>query len=399
MPVGTLINDLTRASTAGALRGWSTSECKSGIYMLGAFPPPVHGMSTINAEMLERLCSRGIAPVVLDLAAASLERSWFNRFARVRKVGKALLQYARQLLKQREGTLYVGLSGGWGQLYEILFIALARLRGHKIFLHHHSCAYLERRNLLTQCMFRVAGQSATHIVLCEGQERRLRQCYPTACRTRVVSNAAVMEGSIGAKSRTRVRLESVGFLGNISLAKGVHETLTIAERLEREQAGLQMYIAGPFENKQVEDMVKERLAMLRRTTYLGPRYGAEKESFWCLVDVLLFPSRYSNETAPLVVYEAMAHGVPVIAWERGCLSDMVRPSAGLLISQDQDFVASALEQLARWRRNPATFGESSENATKGFIAQREKYAANLENLLDELSAAPAGVSLTSVKAS
>jgi glycosyltransferase involved in cell wall biosynthesis len=365
-----------------------------GVCMVGAFPPPVHGMAMVNAGMYEHLCSRGVVPLLLDLAPVSLRRSWFNRLGRIRKVAKAFLRYLREILHGRGSTLYVGLSGGWGQLYEALFVAIARLRGVRIFLHHHSFAYLDRRQLPARLLVRLAGSSATHIVICETQGRRLRQCYPTASRTRVVSNAAIMCRTMGAKHRTRTRAERIGFLGNISREKGIMEILAIADRLEVQGADFEVYIAGPFENGAVANAVRQATARLQTVKYLGPLYGPEKESFWELIDVLLFPSKYRNETAPLVVYEAMANGIPVIAWDRGCLSDMLPPNAGLLVRSDQDFVAVAVEQLLKWQSDPTGFAEMPDVAAKDFIRQREKYSDNLEALLEELWPSPGRTDLT-----
>jgi glycosyltransferase involved in cell wall biosynthesis len=358
---------------------------ESGLCMVGVFPPPVHGMAMVNAEMRDLLSGCGAEPLVLDLAPTSLRRNWFNRLARIGKVAKAFTRYLREIFGGRGSTLYVGLSGGWGQMYEALFVASARLRRARIFLHHHSFAYLERRKLPARLLVRLAGASATHVVICQTQEQKLRQSYPIASRTRVVSNAAIMDRAVEAKHRTRTCVQKIGFLGNISREKGIMEVLAIAERLEGQGAGFEVYIAGPFENATVENAVQEAAARLHTVKYVGPRYGSDKESFWDLIDILLFPSTYSNETAPLVVHEAMAHGIPVIAWARGCLSDMVASDSGLLVQRDQDFVAVALECLLKWQRDPAVFAEMSNAAARDFSRQHEKSRDSLVALLNELT--------------
>lgn len=383
------MSDVPIVSHAGKRCMKSSAKYESGVCMVGVFPPPVHGMAMVNAGMYELLCSRGVVPFVLNLAPASLKRSWFNRLGRIPSVAKAFLRYLRKILDGNGITLYIGLSGGWGQIYEALFVAMARLRRARIFLHHHSFAYLDRRRLPALLLVRLAGPSATHIVLCERQGQRLTQCYPTASQTRVVSNAAILPLAGRTTHRNRTGVERIGFLGNISREKGIMEVLAIAERLEAQDAGFELYIAGPFENSGAENAVKQTGVRLRTVKYLGPRYGPEKESYWDLIDVLLFPSRYRHETAPLAVYEAMAHAIPVVAWERGCLSDIVPPAAGLLVPCDQDFVAVAVDQLLKWRRDPTGFAEMPEAAAKDFIRQREKYSANLQGLLDELSPSPA----------
>jgi glycosyltransferase involved in cell wall biosynthesis len=374
-------NIATRSRSDGRRR----SQCESVVYMLGAFPPPVHGMAMVNAGMYGHLARRGTLPVVLDLAPASLKRDWFSRLGRIRKVARAFIRYLQEPVGELGSTLYIGISGGWGQLYEALFVAAARLRGARIFLHHHSFAYLDRRRLPTRLLVRLAGPAATHIVICETQGQKLRQCYPMASRTKVVSNAAIMDRAEETKRRPRTSIRSIGFLGNISREKGILEVLAIAERLRSRGADFEVYIAGPFENASVEKAVQETAARLHTVKYVGPRYGPEKEAFWDLIDILLFPSQYSNEAAPLVVHEAMAHGIPVIAWARGCLSDMVTADSGVLVPPDEDFVAVAVERLLEWQCDPAVVAAKSNASAKDFSEQHNKSRDNLAALLDELT--------------
>jgi glycosyltransferase involved in cell wall biosynthesis len=385
LPIESSLDNGAKGSHPDSPRTQELPSCESALCMVGVFPPPVHGMAVVNAEMYGHLCSRGILPLVLDLAPASLSRGWVSRLSRIRKVAKAFVRYLREPFGEHGSTLYVGLSGGWGQLYEALFVAAARVRGARIFLHHHSFAYLDRRKLPTRLLVRLAGQSATHVVICETQGRKLRQCYPTASRTRVVSNAAIMVGVEKVKHRTRMSAGSIGFIGNISREKGIMEVLAVAEQLERQGAGFDVCIAGPFENITVQNAVLDAAGRLHTLKYLGPRYGSEKESFWDLIDVLLFPSQYSNETAPLVVHEAMAHGVPIIAWKRGCLSDMVTADSGVLVPPDQDFVAAAVDRLIEWQRHPALFAAMSSSATREFEEQHHRFGDSLVDLLNELT--------------
>jgi glycosyltransferase involved in cell wall biosynthesis len=357
---------------------------ESDICMVGVFPPPVHGMAMLNNCMYEHLSTRGAAPVVLDLAPASLKRTWFNRLARIRKVAKAFVLYGWEILSGRGGTLYVALSGGWGQLYETLFVAVARLRGARIFLHHHSFAYVDRGKMHARLLVRLAGPAATHVVGCDRQWQKLRQRYPTAAVTRTVSNPAIIWRNADARYRQRTCVRKIGFLSNISREKGIMECIVVAEQLERRGSGLEVYIAGPFESPTVEREVQAAVERLHSLHYMGARYGSEKESFWQMIDVLIFPSKYSNETAPVVVLEAIGHGVPVVAWERGCLATMVPPTSGLLVDRDHDFVAAAVDRLIGWQRDSAGFAEISKAAAKEFVRQHVESRVCLEALLNEL---------------
>src|SRR5450759_1362969 len=113
------------------------------VFMVAAFPPPVHGMAAVNEAVRAQLELIVIPLVGINIAAPSLDRSITARLARL---PNALLGMLRFGIRARRGeTLYMSISGGFGQLYEVLFLLLARLHGMRIFLHHHSYAYLDQR--------------------------------------------------------------------------------------------------------------------------------------------------------------------------------------------------------------------------------------------------------------
>ncbi|MDO4801009.1 MAG: glycosyltransferase family 4 protein, partial [Prevotellaceae bacterium] len=69
--------------------------------------------------------------------------------------------------------------------------------------------------------------------------------------------------------------------------------------------------ANEVSNREIEDIIK----------YHGPKYGTEKETFWKNTSLFVFPSL--NECFPLVLLEAMQHGIPVIATDEGGIPDSV----------------------------------------------------------------------------
>jgi glycosyltransferase involved in cell wall biosynthesis len=352
------------------------------ICMVGAFPPPVHGMAMVNAEMREELDRRKKTPLVLNLAAATLKRDAATRASRIRSVARGLFAYGRVLSRGGGDTLYVGLSGGWGQLYEAAFVALGRLRRARVFLHHHSFAYIDKTSVAAMLLTRVAGANARHIVLCDEMASGLRERYRGVAHTSVVSNAALIaRTSVGLAPKKRLR--AVGFLGNISAAKGIMEVLAVARQIGSH--GINVRIAGPFENEQVRASVDHATQTHHHVQYLGPMYGAAKDAYWSEIDVLLFPSKYVNEAAPLVVLEAMAHGIPVIAWERGCLSCMVTSDSGLVIARGDDFVTGAVSRILRWKREPHEFEECSRATLAQFASLRDASSATLAALLDAIT--------------
>ena len=101
--------------------------------------------------------------MVVDVAADTLRRSVLGRLRRLpRVIGGWLRVLSEPGLSG--GTLYMSLSGGWGQVYEIPFVLLAKLRRMRIVLHHLLHRVLERddahvhrllRQLLHELLYRV----------------------------------------------------------------------------------------------------------------------------------------------------------------------------------------------------------------------------------------------------
>lgn len=355
--------------------------------MVGAFPPPVHGMAEVNAAVRDALRQAGVTPTVIDLAAPSLARSVAVRLGRLPRVLRGLgwLAGKRGL---RNGTLYMSVSGGLGQVYELAFILLARLRGMRVFLHHHSFAYLDRSGMLARALVRAAGDDAVHIALSARMAERLQHVY-RARRVIPVSNAVFFVAP-NAPVVARSRLVTIGFLGNISAEKGVFEFLGLMAAAGNAGLSLRARLAGPFQDVATERTVRARLASLPQVEYVGPQYGAAKDAFYAGIDGLAFPSRYVNEAEPITVHEALSRGIPVVAYGRGCVPEIVGADCGLVIDPAEPFVPAALAKLESWLADPAAFQAASQAAAARFGRIYDENAARWRALLADINGAHPG---------
>lgn len=367
----------------------SVAHCHAGqnnIVMVGAFPPPVHGMAAVNAAVRDAFQQAGVTATVIDLAAPSLDRSITARLGRLPRVLRGLGRLARQSAL-RGGTLYMSVSGGLGQVYELAFLLLARLRGMRVFLHHHSFAYLDRPGLLTRTLVRAAGADAVHIALSPGMAERLQLAYG-AVRVTPVSNAVFFVPS-GKASVVRERIATIGFLSNIAAEKGIFDFLDLMAAAG--SAGLPVHakLAGPFQDAGTEQAVHERLRSLPQVEYVGPQYGAAKDAFYTTIDALIFPSRYVNEAEPVTVHEAMSRGIPVIAYGRGCIPEIVSAECGLVIDPAETFVPAALAKIESWLADPAAFQAASQASAARFAQTYDENEARWRALLEDIVGAHA----------
>ena len=57
--------------------------------------------------------------------------------------------------------------------------------------------------------------------------------------------------------------------------------------------------------------------------YHGRKYGQDKEAFFHSADMFVFPTFYHNECFPLVLLEAMEHGLPCISTTEGGIPGII----------------------------------------------------------------------------
>lgn len=353
------------------------------IFVIGVQPPPVHGLSAINRAVLELLKERNAQPVTIDLSAGNASRARFAGL-RVWRFLTGLARYTCSAFKEPSSATYLALSGGSGQVFDLFFIVAARLCRSRVVLHHHSFVYLDRRSRLTATLIRIAGRDATHVVLGEDMRRALQTRYKTAVRAKVVSNAAIVPLDI-AENAVRKQVKAVGFLSNITRAKGIDDLFAVAQKIGVIRPQVRFVVAGPIAERGLKAPFEEKLATSKNVEYLGPVYGAAKVRFLSEIDVLLFPTRYENEAEPLTIHEALGSATPVIANARGCIASIVPDGGGRVVSDPGAFVQVASDQICMWLDAPDDFRKASECSRNHFVTLRAAQKESLEELLVQLT--------------
>jgi glycosyltransferase involved in cell wall biosynthesis len=355
---------------------------RSRVCLVGMFPPPLHGMSLIN-EYVKKHISASISPLVIDFSPRNLDRSFMVRFGKIFRVIRCFFQLLSYLIAGRVGSVYLGLSGGNGQIYDAFFAGISRVFGRNLYLHHHSYQYLNQFRWLAWLLFAISGKKAVHIVACEKMACDLKQLYPVVTEIRIISGITAL-AVWNSEVRHRDRIQSIGFMSNISIEKWILVFLDVADHAGQAQLPLQFLLAGPFQDEDVKCLVEKRMSTLSNVTYIGAVYGSDKQAFFDSIDVFLFPTRYVNESEGLVIHEAMSRGVPVIAYSRGCIEQIISDQVGLKFAPEEDYVAGTIEKLKEWFFNPETFQLVSQTALLQFNGTKLLHVKEMEVLCAEL---------------
>ena len=153
-------------------------------------------------------------------------------------------------------------------------------------------------------------------------------------------------------------------------------------KIEAGNLPVQAKMAGPFQDSSIEHAVCRRLSKMQNVRYVRPRHGTDKDDFYKDIDVLAFPTRYENEAESLVVLEAMSYGVPIIAYGRGCIPEILEAECGRVIDTSEEFVPAALYQIKAWLCNPTALEAASKAASHKF---KQLYVQNNQRWMELLN--------------
>ena len=222
-------------------------------------------------------------------------------------------------------------------------------------------------------------------------EKLIKRYSIGAANIRVLSNVAFLKEIKQPKHMNTESLSSslrVGFLSNITAKKGIFEFFSVLSEAESYGLSLQGVIAGPVDTS-VKESFDNSLASSRNVKHIGPVYGVDKEAFFSSIDILFFPTRYPNEAEPVTILEALGHGVPVIAFSRGCIDGMVPASAGAVFPYSKEFVVQTIEALRCLAKSPLELAKARHAARLAFESQQSSNRATLERLVTEMGGMPA----------
>ena len=333
----------------------NTAINKAVVVVIGPFPGPVQGVSVINQKLVALLQARGATIEKIDLSPGHTS-GWRYHLTRACRAAKGIV---RILFERPHGSARYVMSadGGMGLVYNVGLALAIRLRGRSLLLYHHSADYLYRDNLLMRLLLWASGRDAVQVACSEKMLQLLRDRYGSNAPGLVVNNAAwitmpAVRDAIG-------RGLTLGHLSSLTEDKGLGRAIETLRELNGRGANALLMIAGKPQGAKAQNLLdhaqKEFGPSLR---YLGQLTGRSKDEFYTGLDYFLFPSLYPFETQSLVVPEALAAGVPVIAYDHRFVAEVLG-GGGLLVPASEGFAQVATNWIL-----------SGDVADRKLVAQR-----------------------------
>jgi glycosyltransferase involved in cell wall biosynthesis len=251
-----------------------------------------------------------------------------------------------------------------------------------IAIHHRSFRYVDRIDWSIKFITHMTRAHSTHVFLSSDMARRYQDKYGKVDNI-VAGNATfvLQEANKATAARMKGPLR-IGHLSNLCREKGFFDVVDTYETFMKSGLDAELHLAGPV----VESEVANKLAALKRSygasvQHIGPVSGERKTEFYRMLDVFVFPSRYSNEAAPNVVYEALAAGTPVVTTGRGCLPEMVHGSRGIIAEPIERFPQLALDYMSQLSLDDAEALKRRATIKADVAAEGERAVAQHEALL------------------
>jgi len=299
---------------------------------------------------------------------------------------KRIVQSVAAVRREGPDVVYITCApslGLWLRDFPLLFI-LARL-GVPTVVHLHGgsvAGFFGGSRPLRWLSAKAFRQAAAVVVITRAVQARAQELLGDS-RVRYLPNMLpadyVMSPALGPRESDPFQVLHVAWQ---SREKGTLEVLETAARLPK----LHFLLVGPVP-AEFQSVIDERIISLGlgdRVRFTGSLRGGDLQEAYSSAGLMLFPTH--GEGFPMVILEAMAHGLPVIATDVGAIAEMLGVKtdapAGYVVPGDRmnvDVLVDHVDRLAASAELRQKLGSNGRRRV-----EREYDAARIVGYLDRL---------------
>lgn len=336
------------------------------ICMIGAYPPPINGMSVAieclsEAQSLKDQFSIYKVDFAVKNQLTGLREILYKIYFNI----DHMFQFKKLIANSNFDIFYLNMStSNRGSNRDILLTNIIQKYAPcaKLVLHHHGgsfqsfyegCSKWRKRRVK-------AYLDAADIViaLTETLSYMFKGVVDNA-KMRIVSNCVkdserLSSEQIDKKLTLIIQKEFFNFvyLSNMIKSKGYMIVLETAKALKEnnEKYKVKFIFAGAFRSDRDKNEFEEYIRQNQLegiVEYRGVVQGEEKVHLLFQGDVFILPTKYPLEGQPISILEAMAAGMPIITTDQGGISDIVKDGINgkVLKEVTASCVASAILSL------------------------------------------------------
>jgi len=171
------------------------------------------------------------------------------------------------------------------------------------------------------------------------------------------------------------------YLGAISEAKGFLETLDVLQELKKRQKPFRLHVVGEWTSPDFRRLAEDVIREFKLSPFVAFSGVLEGDDKWQAIERSHFLLHFSHwDGQPLTIIEAMAAGVPSLAFGIGAIPEMIRDRKNGFLVENTRQAAEILMQAADGLINYHKVSTAARQTFKQrFTIQR--YIENIEKLI------------------
>jgi glycosyltransferase involved in cell wall biosynthesis len=340
-----------------------------------SIPPPVGGAAIMNENTIKIFRKNGYEVVHINPRFPKDEADREQpRLRKLVELARVMIAILFCLSFHRINKIYYALSGNrFAFIKDFILLYVPLVLQTPVILHLHLSNLTEfygRSGYIVKRMFRfIVSRNTLFLVLSENLKEKFRDIIPMQ-KMMVVSNGICAPQITAKRSYDKEELVCL-HLGILHRNKGIFTVVEAAQHIK--ERNIKFYIVGPpglgFDEHETAEFLT-RAGLENTVFFLGPKYDQSKDEIYSRSDIFVFPTLMKSEGIPLVLLEAMSHGLCLLAPPIGAIPEIIKDGQNgfILKSLDPTEIADRISFLNKDREKLKQISLNNVNTFK------EKYS-------------------------
>jgi len=361
---------------------------KPDVLFLLHLPPAIHGSAVVGLSIKEssRINQAFDSRYINLLLSSEVNDSGNLSLSKMFKALKISFQLVKTLLRKKPDVCYFALTTtGTAFFKDFLLIVLLKIFCVRRVYHLHNKGFAQKEaSAFYRRLFDFTFKDSRVIILSRHLYTDIAPYVPLKQVEVCPNGVARVAGKV--EERTNA-IPRILFLSNLIKSKGVIILLEACVLLKNRNCSFQCTIAGgdgDISGVQLNEMIR-LLDLTDYVSYVGSKFGSEKDQVFRCADIFVFPTYYNAETFGLVNAEAMQYRLPVVSTFEGGIPDIVEDGVtGFLVPQrDVGALADKMEILLNDAELRKRMGEAGFSKYENEFTQ-EKFEDRLIEILQHV---------------
>lgn len=358
--------------------------------LLGPALNAVSGVTTHLNQLFSCSLSRDFQLVHFQVGSEGRQES---RMRKLLRFAWSPVQFVHALRTHQPRIVHINTSMEVKSYWrDLVYLLLAKAMGKRVLYQVHGGAlpqvFFGGNPFLTGLLRRVLRAADVVVLLAQCELQGYRSFDP-ALALDVIPNAIDAGSDPGAKPLAPQRPLSLVYVGRLAESKGLFDLIEAMRLVRAAGVAVTLSLAG---SGPLEAELRARVAALRLdddVRFLGPVFGAAKETVWRQADLFGFPT-WHQEGLPYALLESMAARTPVLVCPVGAIADVMQDGVhGVFLPPRQpQALADAIVRLDGDRALLARMGQACRERIENAYTV-ERLAQDFRRVYRSLLAPPA----------